>query len=72
MAAKYRNALFIIDPDKDLVTKITPDYGDGSRQDPVALDGLFWTGNFFAKYQLSDKKYDGSRTNSFLVKYSYQ
>jgi hypothetical protein len=71
-AAKYRNALFIIDPDKDLVTKITPDYGDGSRQDPVALDDLFWTGNFFAKYQLSDKKYDGSRTNSFLVKYSYQ
>jgi hypothetical protein len=70
--AKYRNALFIIDPNNNAVSKITPDYGDGSRQDPINVGGMFWSGNFFAKYQPSDKKYDGSRTNSVMTKYNYQ
>jgi hypothetical protein len=70
--AKYRNALFIIDANNNTLSKITPDYGDGSKQHPVRLDGLFWSGNFFAKYQPSDLKYDGSRTNSIITKYNYQ
>jgi hypothetical protein len=70
--AKYKNALFIIDPDKNSVTKITPDYEEGSRQDAIRINTVFWAGNFYLKCQFSDKKFEGSRTNSFLDKYSYQ
>jgi hypothetical protein len=68
---KYDNFYYVIDPEKDIAEKKTPDGGLSPQSDPIDARSIMWFRNSIVRVNAGGREYADSQPHSRLVKINY-
>jgi hypothetical protein len=68
---KYDNFYYVIDPEKNIARKMTPDGDTNPQPDPIDARNIMWFRNGILRVNAGGREYADSQPHSRLVKISY-
>jgi hypothetical protein len=68
---KYDNFYYVIDPEKNIAEKKTPDWGPNPQSDPIDAKSIMWFRNCIVRVNAGGREYADQKPHSYLVKLNY-
>jgi hypothetical protein len=68
---KYDNFYYVIDPEKNIAERKTPDWGPNPQSDPIDARSIMWFQNCILRVNAGGRLYADSKPHSYLVKVNY-